>query len=50
MRELVAAGGFVGAAQYLEAAGTAIPVNGLLEVGDANAGMIECNGHGRSFA
>ncbi len=49
MRKLVAGWRLVGAAQHVKATGLAIPVDGLLEVGDADAGVIKCGSHTLSY-
>jgi len=44
--ELVAAGRLVGALEHFEAAGAAIPVDRLFQIGDADTGVVEGDVHG----
>lgn len=43
--QLIAAGGFIRALEHFKAASAAIPVNGFLQIGDSDAGVVKCDRH-----
>ena len=45
VRELVSARRLIGPPENLETAGLTIPVDGLLQIGDTNTGVVECDSH-----